>query len=497
MNYLRINFQKDPSTLDPRKCGDFISSAAIFLLYKGLTRLEANHQITYDLADTIHISSDQKQYVFHLGDCYWSDGKPITAHDFENSWKMILDPNFHALSAHLFYPIRNAEKAKKGMISLKEVGIYAKSAKVLVVELEYPTPYFLELMGFCCFFPFPSHGDSKEGEISSGAFKLIYWKKGEEILLKRNECSRNLYKVFLDEIKILITPEEKQALLRFENGELDWIGDPISPLPLDALSDLFQKRKITPVGGLTSCFFNTQSFPFHNLNLRKAFSFAIQRKKILEKLSISHAHIATSPVPPILKRNCHSTLFEDGRIDLAKQLFQKALSELKEKPSSLGIKLYFESSEIGCRLAKEMQEDWQNIFEIPVKLEPFEFKILYDKLTSRNFNVAFARWAAQYQDPMNLLERFKFKENSKNFSGWEDPQYIHLLNRYMKTTQLEKRLEIALQAEKLLIDQMPIAPIYYFSYAYLQKSYVKNLAVSPIGVFQFDRVFIDNRAVNQ
>ncbi|HSW72179.1 MAG TPA: peptide ABC transporter substrate-binding protein [Chlamydiales bacterium] len=487
-----LNFQKDPPTLDPRKCGDFISSAAIFLLYKGLTRLEANHQITYDIANSIYISQDGRTYEFHLGDCFWSDGHPITALDFENSWKTVLNPDFPALSAHLFYPIKNAEKAKKGLVPVKDVGIHAKSPKVLVVELEYPTPYFLELTGFCCFFPVPSHLPfSEEQCLSSGAFQLVHWKKGDEILLKKNEFSRNLYKVSLNEIKILITGDEQKALDLFEKGELDWIGDPISPLPIDAIPKLFQKRKVIPVGGLISCFFNTLQFPFHNRNMRKAFSFAINRKKILDKFLLPNTHIATSPVPPILKNNLSTDLFEDGRVDLAQSLFQKACQELKEKPSSLSLKLSFESSELGFKLAKELQEDWKNAFDISVKLEPLEFKALYGKLTSRDFSLSFSRWAAQYNDPMNILERFKFRENSKNFSGWENSDYIHLLNRYMKTPQVEKRLEVAMQAEKLLIEDMPIAPIYYFSYTYLQKPHVKNLAVSPIGVFHFDRVYLE------
>ncbi len=490
MNCLRINFQKDPSTLDPRKCGDFISSAAIFLLYKGLTRLEADHKISYDLAESVRISQNGKVYEFHLGEFYWSDGKPIVASDFESSWKKVLSPDFPSLSAHLFYPIKNAENAKKGLTPLKDVGIFAKHPKVLVVELEYPTPYFLELLGFCSFFPVPSHEEENISSIYSGAFKLKHWKKGEEILLERNDRCRNLYPVSLDQIQILITPDERLALSKFEQGDLDWIGDPISPLPLDSMADLLQKKQVKPVGGITSCFFNTQQFPFHNLNLRKAFSFAIQRERILEKLRLPHAHRATSPVPPLLKQGENSSFFEEGKTEEARQLFQKAMEELKIKPYLLNLKLCFESSEIGFRLAKELQQDWEQAFGISIKWEAFEFKEFYEKLSTRQYQIAFTRWAAQYQDPMNILERFKFLDNSKNFSGWENQEYIHLLNRYMKTPHAKTRQEIVSLAEKLLIDHMPVAPIYYFSYAYLQKPYVKNLVVSPIGVFHFDRATV-------
>lgn len=493
---LRINFHKDPATLDPRKSGDFISSAAIFLLFKGLTRLEANQKVTYDVADSIQISEDLKKYVFHLGNCHWSDGKEITAFDFENSWKTVLRPEFPSLSAHLFYPIKNAEKAKNGQISLDEVGVHAKNSQTLIIELEHPTPYFLELTGFCSFFPVPSHQQDQflkpgAGFISSGPFTLELWDQGKELVFKKNIHSRNLYPVLLDSISIRIIPDEKVAFSLFEKGELDWMGDPISPLPLSYLPKLLESRIVKPVGGITSCFFNTKQTPFSNLHLRKAFSFAMRREKILEKLLLPHAHAATSPVPPILKGNNLKTFFQDGDISAAGAQFQKALLELKAKPSQLQIVLAFEATEMSFRIAKCLQEDWQEAFSISIQLEPLEFKALYDRLTFRQFTVAFTNWAAQYNDPMNILERFKFGDNIKNFSGWEDAAYVGLLNRYMKTTQQEKRLDLVDQAETLLINQMPIAPIYYFHYSYLQKPYLKNLAVSPIGVFHFDRVSLN------
>lgn len=151
-NALRLSFQKDPLSLDPQKSGDPISSAMIFLLFKGLTRFEADHTIRCDLAHSFHSLNDCKKYIFQLGKRFWSDGTLITAHDFVYSWKRALFPDFSTLAVNFFYHIKNAEKAKKGLLSLDKVGIYAENDSTLIVELENPCPYFPELVSFCPMF---------------------------------------------------------------------------------------------------------------------------------------------------------------------------------------------------------------------------------------------------------------------------------------------------------------------------------------------------------
>jgi oligopeptide transport system substrate-binding protein len=491
-NQLRLSFHKDPLTLDPRKCCDLISSAAIFLLFRGLTRLEANYQIHYDLADSLHTSEDGKTYVFRLGNHKWSDGSSITAHDFEHSWKRALSPDFPLKSADFFYPIKNAEKIQKGLLPPKDLAVHAKDEKTLVVELESPCPHFLELTSFCPLFPIPIHSEAKLGYVCSGSFQLERWEKGKELKLSKNPFYTKPSQISLDHIHIRIIKDEKKSYDLFENGDLDWIGDPISPLPVNYLPELMQSRKIKPIGGLVSCVFNTMEHPFSNLELRKAFSLSIHKHKILNKLLLSNAFAANGPIPPILKQK-NPEAVPDADSSLARAAFDLALKEMKIKKSKMKIHLTFEPTELKFRIAKMLQANWQEAFDINVQLEPLEFKILCDRLHKHQFSIALTRWTAQYNDPINILEIFYDRECPKNLSGWEDPKYQTLINRYMKTTDSEKRLQLAEQAETLLMNEMPIAPIYYYSYSYLQQPHLKNLAISPIGVVQFDRVKIDKR----
>ena len=281
---LRLSFHKDPLTLDPQKTCDKLSSAIVFLLFKGLTRLNTDHTIQNDIASSFYALDNFRKYVFHLGEHHWSDGTLITAHDFVYSWKRALSPKFPARAMNFFYHIKNAEKAKKGEISLDRVGIYAENDYTLTVELENSCPYFPELTSFCPLFPVPHRkGKTKISSITSGAFCLDYWQKGKELLLRKNTLCKNPTEI--DAIHVRVIKDEKEAFTLFEKNELDWIGDPISPLPVAYLPSLSLNKQIKPLEGMVSCWFNTMKAPFHNADLRKAFSLAIPPKEALRKTS--------------------------------------------------------------------------------------------------------------------------------------------------------------------------------------------------------------------
>lgn len=482
---LRLSFHKDPLTLDPQKNCDKLSSAIIFLLFKGLTRLNTDHSIQNDIASSFYALNDFQKYVFHLGEHHWSDGTPITAHDFVYSWKRALSPKFPARAMNFFSHIKNAEKVKKGLLPSDEIGVYAENDYMLTVELENSCPYFPELTSFCPLFPVPYR--KKRAPISSltsGAFCLEYWKKGKEILLKRNPLCKNPTE--LDAIHIRIVKDEKKAFTLFEKNELDWIGDPISPLPVAYLPTLSLNKQIKPLEGMVSCWFNTLKPPFHNTHLRKAFSLAIPRKKLLEKLLLPSE---------LLSRGLFSCLFEDQgmfavqeRQEEAHALYQLALKEMNQK--NLSISLSFEATDLFTRIATLLKSHFEEAFDLQINLEPLPFKGLFQKLRSKQFQATLIHAISQYSDPINFLERFEFNNISRNFSGWEHPDYQTILKQFRKTTHPQERHSLLKKAEAILLEEMPIAPIYYEHHAYLQKPHVHNLGISPVGIVQFDRAYL-------
>lgn len=487
---LRLTFQKDPFTLDPQISGDEVSSAVIFLLYRGLTRLEPDQSISCDLASSYYILNDYTKYVFHLGKHTWSDGTPITAHDIVYSWKRALEPEFPIRASNIFHPIKNAISARKGLCSPDEVGIFAQDDATLIVELEYPCPYFLELTSFCTLFPSPAKKTNKKaGLICSGPFILEKWVEGNQILLKRNPLCKNP-SVQLDAIHIRIIPNEKEAFDLFEQGELDWIGDPLSPLPINYLPALLMEKKIKPLAGLVGCWFNSLTSYFYNRNLRKAIAYAISREKLLKKLLLPNALSATRFLPSLLQED-EGVAGIDENGEWARSLFQKGLDELGEE--KLTVTLSYENREEFAHIASLVKAQVESILPMTIHLDPLCYKEFWQRIPRYEFEMGLACSISQYTDAINFFERFEFKNTMRNFSGWESIPYQDLLKQYRQTPDLKKRRELGAKAEKILLEEMPLAPLYYHHLAYLQKPYVKNLRVSPIGVMQFDRVILERQ----
>lgn len=485
---LRISFKNDPITLNPQQSGDLISSAIIFLLYKGLMRFEPNQTLSCDLADSYQILNENRKYIFYLGHHHWSDGTPITAHDFVYSWKRALLPDFPLRTTNFFYYIKNAEKAKKGLCQLEKVGVYAEDDLTLVVEMENPCPYFLELVSFYALFPTPSKIQEHDAYIWSGPFKLKKWSYGKEILLTRNTFCKNLYPSNIDAIHIKIIPNEKKAFALFENNKLDWLGDPVCPLPVNNLTTLLHEKKLHFSQGLISCCFNTLGFPFHNKNLRKAIAYAIPRQSLLQKLVLPNNLLARRFCPTILEGSESSCAIQECE-KTAKELFQESLKELGIK--RLKLVLNYEATDEFSRLALLLKTYLEDLFKITIGLEPLSFKEYWQRLPGQAFEMILFSSFSQYTDVINFLERFEARATPKNHTGWENPQFKELLNQYRKTADQKKRQKLAAKAETILLEEAPIIPLYQCQYSYLQKSHVKNLYISPIGVMQFDRASIE------
>jgi oligopeptide transport system substrate-binding protein len=460
---LRISLHSEPLTLDPVQAGDFISSTLICMIYDGLTRCSPDGSIEPAIASSYEVSEDKTVYLFHLRDAYWSDLTRVTAFDFENSWKRAL--SLPSPSAPLFYPIKNGEKCIKGEASLEEVGIKALNNNTLQVTLEKPTPYFYSLTAFPTFLPF-----KKEG-IYNGPFQIKKQLQCSEILLSKNPTYWNCEHIALDKIHISIIPDEMTALQMFERGELDWIGGPLSPLPIDAMESLQNTLSYVPSVASTFCTFNTTSAPFQNPHLRQAFSYAINREKIVSQIGFTGQTPAQSILPPALS----SQKIDLFNLEKAKELFSQALLEM-QLDALEPLTLYYRSGQTEKILAQLLKQQWEKAFGIKIELVQLDIKTHTAKLQAKDYQIALSLWIAQFFDPVSLLDRFKNRENLKNYAGWQDETYLSFLKE-------EKYVE----AENRLYEELPIAPIYHWNFPALQGPRLEATAVSPCGGILFER----------
>ncbi|MCB1116848.1 MAG: peptide ABC transporter substrate-binding protein, partial [Chlamydiia bacterium] len=248
---ITINITSEPSTLDPRKARALSDMNLIRMFMEGLTRTDKNGKNTLALAQSVDLSFDRKKYTFKLRDSKWSNGDPVTSHDFAYAWKKSLTPTFNAPNANLLYVIKNAQEAKKGTLPLSLVGIETPDDKTLVITLNNPTHSFLDLLANPIYFPVNSkldRTDSRWAEkedsfVGNGPFVLSSWKHHNQLEAKKNEGYWDRNSVKLARVNMVMVSEDT-GFKMFDTHELNWDGSPFSTIPVDAIQALRGEEKL-------------------------------------------------------------------------------------------------------------------------------------------------------------------------------------------------------------------------------------------------------------
>lgn len=495
---LRININREPPTMDPRKGSEWVSTTMHFMLFEGLTRLNPDGTVTPAQAKSIDISNDRMTYTFHLRGTYWSDGSMVTAKDFELAWKKVVEPQFGAVNAPLFYPIKNAEKVKKGELPVDQLGVTSQDDLTLVVQLEQPTPYFLDLLAFSTFFPVKHTLDETQPDwmmeassrfVSNGPLVLKKWKHNQEIVFEKSPQYWEAPCIEFDQVHVSMIADENTAFNMYQNKELDVLGMVLSPIPTDALHRLYEQGKVKSQAASATTFvsFNTNKFPFTNKHIRKALSYAMDRSQIVQNVTQLGEQVATHMIPPNLALRESRSYFKDHDLAKARQELALGLQELGIHTFPT-VTLEYSSNDINRKLAQVLQEQWKKTLGIDVEIRQCEHKMLLDKLMNRTYDLATTFWFAQYRDPMSIFERFKFKKNAKNYPDWENHEYIQLLEQSIYDADLEKRAETLARAEALLLDEMPLAPIYHWQTSFMMQDHIELKNFTSRGNLDYARI---------
>lgn len=490
---LRLNIGQDPQTLDPRKARDLVSTTVVRMFFEGLTRMGKNGKIEKALADQIDVSEDGLRYSFHLRRSFWSNGDRVTSFDFANSWKSILHPEFPTDTAYQLYVIKNARKAKLGEIGLEEVGIQTPDAETLVVNLEQPVPFFLELVSMVCFAPMPYRGMKENVEhISNGPFLLKSWKHGDEIRAVKNPDYWEAEKIALSNIHLLMMSRDTEIQM-FEDKKLDWAGSPLSTIPTDAIESLKKTEEFHISPFAATYFFRVnikeqiheKKNPLSSSFFRKALALSLDRKAIVEHLLQGGQKPALGLVPPELGLS-DKGYFQDGFQEEARSFLTDALLELDQTLASLEpIELSYRSNERNVAIAQSVQKQWEEKLKIKVKLQAVEPKVFFQRVAQGEYQLAAGDWTADFSDAINFLEVFKYKEASTNNTNWENGKFISLLDQSMVCKNESERKALLREAEEVLMDQLPIIPLFHFALNYLQADSLKEVTLSSLGQIDF------------
>ncbi len=499
---VRLYLQSEPISMDPRKAGNRISQIAIRELFEGLMRIDSQGRPTLAVAKSYEVSEDKCTYRFHLRPATWSNGMPVTAYDFEYSWLSNLYPDAPTAYSYAFYCIKNARDARMGEVKMDEVGIKAIDESTLVVTLEHPAPYFIELTSNPLYSPVCKavveqnpdwHNDAGPNYVTNGPFVLSEWKHRTELVLAKNERYWDQAAVSVHALSFPIIEDPLTALNMFETGELDWVGDPFGSLPLEAIPRLKERKKLEqrPIGSVNWLEVNVRHKLLQSAKVRRAFAMAINRQELVDHLLQGGERPAYTLLPETLTF-MQQPFFADNDIQTARTLFDEGVKELHLSKDALPeIMLCHSSDPREKSIAEAVQQQWEAAFGVKITLSPADWNAHLKRVASGEFDVAGLTWYTFYHDPIYNLEFLKYATASFNGTHWEHPHFIELLNRSDAAVDEAVRDELLCQAEAFLMTQMPVIPICHNTSKFCKNPKIYGESLSPIGMFELKKVDVD------
>lgn len=496
---LRVGLEYSVVSLDPRIGGESVSGGILRLLFEGLTRYNQNGRIENAVAESIEISPNLREYVFKLrSSALWNDGTPVTAHDFEYAWKKVLSPDFKTAFAYLFYPIKNAQAAKEGKVSLDQVGIQVISDRLLKVELSSPTPYFLESLALSPYSPIHRSIDqqypqwpyaSEKNYPCNGPFQLKVNQPNQGYQLIKNSFYWDVSQVFLDQI-VMTTMNSEQGHRAFQQDEVDWIGYPFGNWY--SFYNIGKEGKLVsiPDSILGFLILNTSKPPFSNAKLRQALAHALQRNEL-----VSNGFMSLSPAYSVLlpHHRKSGSSFPDYNPGKARELFVEALEELEMRKEDLSLNFVCHANEVREQISANVKKQLRECLGIDCNVQALPWKSLFRKTTEGDFQLGFTHWTPWIDDPIYTLNTFKYANAEINYSKWEDTEFQRLLDLSEQEVNPFARSSHLLKAEAILSKEMPVIPLYYQPMQALVKKDLQGICQSFCAPFHLSKSYFIRR----
>lgn len=515
------NLGTEPPSLDPAILTDVASFTVAGAIYEGLTRITARG-IEPGVAERWEASADGMRWTFHLREARWTNGDPVTAHDFVYAWRRALDPRTAAEYAYQLYYLKGGEafntaalpeqygkdaavtqKADADLDALAgSLGVRAVNDRTLAVELANPTPYFLNLTAFPTYYPVnrqqaaanPNWAAEAATIVGNGPFRVAEWAHKDKLVITKNPDYWDAGQVRLDRITFRMIEEESTALTMFTNGELH-VNDAIPSADIPRLLKSGEAKRSSYLG--TYYFMlNTGFAPFNDAKVRKALSLAIDRQQIVDNVTRGGQQPATALVPAGIKNPATGRDFrEEGGAyvtfnpDQARQLLAEAgYPEGKGFPE---FTILYNTSESHKSIAEAIQQMWASHLGLTnIKLANMEWKVYLAETNNGNYQVARMGWIGDYLDPMTFVDLW-VSGSGFNSTGWSNSEYDGLVETAKKTGDQEVRFASMRKAEAILMDEMPILPIYFYVRIYQEQPWVKGIYRDAVAGTDFKYAYVE------
>ncbi|MDO5713753.1 MAG: peptide ABC transporter substrate-binding protein [Tissierellia bacterium] len=491
---LRTNNHSEPGSLDPALARGTHESWILQHIFEGLMKYNEKNEVVPAMAEKVDVSDDGITYTFHLrDDVKWSNGDPVTAEDFEFAWKRVLDPELGSEYSFQLYYVQGGEEYNTGEGSVDDVAIKALDEKTLEVKLVVPTPYFEGLTAFYTLYPVHKAsvegnekwaGDPKNTEfVCNGPFKLTDWQHNEKVILEKNDNYYDADKVKLAGIDFDIIEDDNTAWQKYDGGDYDFLMSPPSTIVAQLKGNDDEQLKIGDDLGTYYYAFNCKKAPFTNAKVREALSLTIDRKTIVENIT-QGGQIPAEGIVPYGLLDDTNTEFREANGNLikedpenAKKLLEEGLKEENmtiEDFNKQGFILSYNTDEGHKKIAQAVQQMWKEKLGVEIGLENMEFQVLLDNRMQGNYDIVRAGWLGDYADPMTMMDLF-MTDNPQNDVFWSNPEFDKLLQTAKSSPDQKLRMDSMKKAEQIMMEEKPVAPVYFYTRPYVEKPYVKGV----------------------
>lgn len=486
---LRIS-GSSPRTLDPAVVEDSTSWGYVIQIYSGLVRLDNQLQIQPDLARSWVVSPDGRSYTFTLRDgVRFQDGRAVTADDIKFSLERTLDPATNSTIAGLYLgDIVGAAERRAGRAAQVD-GISVLDPRTVRLTIDAPKSYFLAKLTHPAAYVVDranvtSGPDWARRPNGSGPFRLKSWQEGQELVLERSPTYSGPAPG-IAEIHYYLGPERPLGL--FQQGKLDlaWVGAGDVPRVTDPEGP-FRRRLITqPTLALWFIGFNTQKKPFDDPKVRQAFALATNRQLLINGSFRGSVTAATQVLPPGLAGydpTLAATPFDPSQA-------RQALSESSYGTAARLPKIEFAVDRGQSNFALGFTQMFSTNLGVDVSVVVYE-NSYFDELRQRNPQMFSMGWIADYPDPQDFLDILFGRHSDSNYTNYDNPAVEALLQQANLEVDSRQRIDLYRQAQRLILQDTPIIPLYNETDYLLIRDGVEGLAMTPLGILSFSGVTV-------
>ena len=496
---LKVHIDVEVASMDPQVAVDGTSFEVLAAVTEGLYSLDADGSAIPAMADKVEKSEDGLTYTVTLKDAKWSNGTPVTANDFVFAWRRLVDPKTASEYAFMggIAGLKNADDISAGKVSPDQLGVTAKDDKTLVIELDTPVPFFESLMAFPSFFPVNEEFYNKCGDkfattvdtiLCNGAFKVTsYEPAATTINLEKNADYWDAEKVQLSGIQYQVIKDSQQAMLAYQNGDLDVAtlsGEQVEQFQADP------EFQSIMAGYLWYISPNLKTPGLENENLRKALALSYDKDAIVNNILKDGSIKADFAVPTLLATGPDGKDFRDGTdtylsTDKAKALeyYDKAKEELGK--DSFSYTMIVEDTESAQNVAQFIQAEIQKTLPgVTINIETMPKKNRVERMQEGTFELGLTRWGPDYADPMTYLDMWT-TDSPNNYGFWSNAEFDQIIQSAKKgelALDVNARWDALKKAEKMVMDEAVIFPVYQKGNAVMIKKNVSGIEFHSVAI---------------